>query len=223
MNKNKEQLARIRNKLAQLKTLDKNFSLFGAQKHQYNLRRPISREAIQRFERTHKIALPNEYVDFLTLVGNGGAGPFYGLERFEYALYGDLEFVQPETLLSPAEPFLYSEPWNLTFNPTVTVEEDEEEYKKQLQSFEKGYFDIKHLNGVIAICNFGCGASLNLVVNGQEYGNIWTDDRASDNGIYPSHEIGNKDRINFLNWYELWLDSSLEEIHGIISASEASR
>jgi hypothetical protein len=60
---------------------------------------------------------------------------------------------------------------------------------------------------------------LNLVVNGQEYGNIWTDDRGSDGGIYPSMELGNKEKINFLDWYELWLDNSLEEIKNKITAT----
>jgi hypothetical protein len=41
---------------------------------------------------------------------------------------------------------------------------------------------------------------------------MWTDDRGSDNGIYPSHELGNKSKVTFLNWYELWLDQSLDEI-----------
>ncbi|WP_286375979.1 hypothetical protein [Acinetobacter sp. R933-2] len=40
---------------------------------------------------------------------------------------------------------------------------------------------------------------------------MWTDDRANDGGIYPSQELGNRERITFLNWYERWLDQSLHE------------
>jgi hypothetical protein len=59
-----------------------------------------------------------------------------------------------------------------------------------------------------------------LVVNGEEYGNIWTDDRASDAGIRPSYELSNKEKITFLNWYELWLDNSLKELKAKYLSSE---
>lgn len=207
-----EQLERIKNKIGQLKKLDKNYNLFGSQKHRYRFNPALPTEQIRQFELTHNVTLPSDYVAFLTLIGNGGAGSFYGLEPLENSLFDDLDYKRPESLLNPSKPFLHTQPWNLDFKPTV--QEDEEEYEKQLEDFQEKYYDNEHMSGVIAICNYGCGISLNLIVNGREYGNIWTDDRGSDNGIHPSHELGNKDRISFLNWYELWLDNSLNEIEG---------
>ena len=58
-------------------------------------------------------------------------------------------------------------------NEEIDEVENEEEYENQYEVFSETYFDSKHVNGLIAICNYGCGISLNLVVNGQEYGNIW--------------------------------------------------
>jgi len=205
-----EQLDRIKSKIGQLKRLDKNYTLFGADTHKYELNPRISIEKIQQFELKHNVNLPNDYVAFLVNIGNGGVGPFYGLESLEDSLFVDLDYKQPELLLNPTRPFLHTEPWNLIFKPTVN-EENEQEYEKQRLVFEEKYFDKEQMNGVIAICNFGCAVSLNLVVNGKEYGNIWTDDRASDNGIYPSCELGNKSRITFLDWYEQWLDNSLKK------------
>ncbi|WP_142685425.1 SMI1/KNR4 family protein [Chitinophaga polysaccharea] len=205
-----EQLERIKAKLAQLKSSDPNYKLFGASTHQYKLNPTISMEVVRQFELTHHIDLPDGYTAFLTKIGNGGAGPYYGLERLEDALFDDLDYKRPGNLLNPAKPFLHTAPWNQTFTLTVEVEEDEEEYERQRMEFEKEYFDRQQMNGVIAICNFGCAVRLNLVVNGQEHGNIWTDDRSSDNGIHPSYELGNKDKISFLDWYELWLDKSLK-------------
>jgi hypothetical protein len=123
--------------------------------------------------------LPADYVKFITTIGNGGVGPYYGLEPLENSLFDSLDYKNPESLLNPAKPFLYTEPWNLSFEPTVDVDEKEEEYQRQLNAFEEKYFDNEHRNGVIAICNYGCAVSLNLVVNGQEFGNIWTDDRGA--------------------------------------------
>ncbi|MFT3705917.1 MAG: SMI1/KNR4 family protein [Agriterribacter sp.] len=207
-----EQLNRIEKKLYQLRDLDKDLILFGAHKHRYKLNRPLSIEAINRFEEKYRIKLPSEYVDFVSQIGNGGAGPYYGLERLENGIFDDLDYKRPEFLLNPSEPFLHTEPWNIKFESEVSREENEEEYENQYYQFEQAYFDSSQMNGVIAICNYGCGVSLNLVVNGKEYGNIWADDRGSDAGIFPSIDFGNKDRIQFLNWYELWLDKSIEEI-----------
>lgn len=207
-----EQIERIKNKIKELKNSDKNYKLFGSQTHGYKLNPVIPIDQIREFESTHKIILPDEYVAFLTQIGNGGVGPFYGLEPIQNSLFDGLDYKRPESLLNPSKPFIYTEPWNLEFAPTVNEEENEEQYEKELSAFDKKYYDKELMNGVIAICNYGCAISLNLVVNGEEYGKIWTDDRGNGNGIYPSHELGNKDRISFLDWYELWLDNSLQEI-----------
>jgi len=206
-----EQIASIKAKINQLKKLDKSYSLFGSQKHKYRLNSTLPINKIKQFELTHKINLPNEYVAFLMNIGNGGAGPFYGLEPLENSLFDDLDYKRPDSLLNPSEPFLHVEPWNLKFNPTVE-EENEEEFQKQLSLHEEKYYAPEQRNGVLAICNYGCAVSINLVVNGKEYGKIWTDDRGSDGGIYPSHELGNENKITFLNWYELWLDNSFKEL-----------
>jgi hypothetical protein len=209
-----EQLKRISDKIGQLKKLDKSFTLFGSQKHRYKINPAISIDRIRQFEQTYDVTLPKEYVEFMTTLGNGGIGPYYGLEPFENCLFDDLDYKRTDSLLNPNKPFLHTEPWNLEFSTTIDAEENEDEYEKEYSKFQEQYFDKEQMNGVIAICNFGCAVSLNLVVNGQEYGNIWTDDRGSDNGIYPSHELGNKGKISFLNWYELWLENSLKEISG---------
>jgi hypothetical protein len=215
-----EQLERIKTKLKELKRLDRGFSLFGSPRHQYQLNSTLPLQKIQKFEQTHNVKLPSDYVQFLTELGNGGAGPFYGLEPFENVLFDDLDYKRPNFLLNPSKPFLHTEPWNLEFKPTVDEDEDEEEYEKQRLEFEEVYYDTQQMNGVIAICNYGCAISLNLVVNGEEYGNIWTDDRASDAGIRPSYELGNKEKITFLNWYELWLDNYLKVIKAKPTASD---
>lgn len=208
------QIERIKAKLEQLKQLDKHFSLFGSRKHRYNLNPRLTDKEIRDFETKYEIKLPEGYVLFLTDIGNGGAGPFYGLEPFKNVLFNDLEYRRPESPLNPAKPFLHTAPWNLEFGPTVSEEDNEEEYERQYEEFSEAYADVEQRNGVLAVCNYGCGISLNLVVNGQEYGHLWTDDRGNDNGIYPSCELGNEDKITFLDWYELWLDNSLKEIGG---------
>jgi inorganic pyrophosphatase len=217
-----QQLDKIRNKLEQLRQLDPFFEIFGASKHQYKINPKVSAKKLKQFEADHQINLPAEYAAFITQIGDGGAGPFYGLEPLKNVLYYDLDAREKDNLLNPSKPFLHTEAWNMTFNPTVDIEEDEQEYDKEYDNFSELYFNKEHLNGVIAICNYGCGVSINLVVNGQEYGNIWSDDRGSSGGIYPTTEHGITDKITFLYWYELWLDQSIAEMkskYAIISKS----
>lgn len=215
-----EQINRIIKKIGQIKNLDKDFRLFGSQNHKYKINPTISIDNVKQFEQAHNVTLPKEYFEFITKIGNGGVGPFYGLEPFENCLYDDLDYKRSDSLLNPSKPFSHKQAWNMEFETRIDEDKNEKEYENELSKFEEKYFNKELMNGVIAICNFGCGVNLNLVVNGQEYGNIWTDDRGSDNGIHPSNELGNKDKITFLNWYELWLDNSLNEIGKFSTSKE---
>lgn len=205
-----ERIGRIKEKIGKLSRLDKKYTLFGATKHRYKANPTSSLEEIYQFEATYKIILPEGYSEFLTEIGNGGVGPYYGLEPLEHVLYNDLDKKCSDTLLNPSLPFLLTEPWNLSFQPSVNEWEDEFEIERR--RFDELYFNTELRNGMLAICNYGCGVSLNLVVNGEDYGHIWGDDRVSDGGIYPLYQTVNKQRIDFLYWYEMWLDSSISAI-----------
>lgn len=54
--------------------------------------------------------------------------------------------------------------------------------------------------------------AIHVVVHGKSCCKIWVDDRANDGGIYPDEYFGNTNRLHFLDWYELWLDLTLEEL-----------
>ena len=57
--------------------------IFGSSKHGYKLNPTVTQEEVRRFEARWHLTLPDEYVFFLTKVGNGGAGPYYGLYSLE--------------------------------------------------------------------------------------------------------------------------------------------
>jgi hypothetical protein len=195
------QLSRVEEKLAHLRRLDRRFATFGSSSHKYKLKATIPEKQILDFEEKNGIVLPFDYRCFIRFVGNGGAGPFYGLEKVEDGIFGDLDRPNKEYTLNLSAPFPYSEEWNL----------ESGNFDNYLD-FEDEYFDSRHANGLLRLCNFGCGVFINLVVNGFEYGHMWTDDRVSDHGIYPSTEFGNECAISFINWYELWLDHSLGKL-----------
>lgn len=192
-----EQLNRIQEKLALLKRYDSSYQVFGAMKHRYQLNPVKTSEELTAFEETHKIKLPEGYRAFLTTIGNGGAGPYYGMEKLESGIFIDLDYPSDNDRIDLSTEFAFTEPWNLDFRSM-----SEAEYK----AAQDDYYHPKWASGLLRIANYGCGISINMVVNGKEYGKIWMDDRCNDGGIYPEHYFGNTARLGFLDWYELWLD-----------------
>lgn len=169
----KKRLARVLEKFNYLKSIDKNYQIFGAEVHRYRFRRTVEPDYLINFERKHNVKIPYDFKLFLSEVGNGGAGPFYGIIPFETCLFSDIDYPSEKFLLNPSKPFQYTHEWNMEF-------EGDYENEEELDGFQREYFDDKHINGTIRICNFGCGHFINLVVNGEEYSHIWSDDRGSD-------------------------------------------
>ena len=59
------------------------------------------------------------------------------------------------------------------------------------QSFKNGkeeYFSNRHVTGSMRICHYGYAIYYLLVVTGNNAGQIWVDDRANDNGIFPAFQ-----------------------------------
>jgi hypothetical protein len=71
--------AEIKQKLTALANRDPKYQLFGASYHRYELRPPIPETRLSAMEREYGARLPEEYRHFLVNLGNGGAGPYYGL------------------------------------------------------------------------------------------------------------------------------------------------
>lgn len=193
-------LERIREKLDLLRVLDAGLAVFGSSAHRYQMSSKHNVEQLEAFEVDHGISLPPGYRRFLLEIGNGGAGPFYGLEPVENGRFVDLDKPVLNDLIDLSKPFPHTDLWNPLEGDESSAFDDDT------------YFDNDWAAGALRISNFGCGVWILLVVNGTEYGNIWFDDRASDNGIYPDQS--SVSRIPFLKWYESWLDESLWEARG---------
>jgi hypothetical protein len=73
------------------------------------------------------------------------------------------------------------------------------------------YFSTEHISGSICLCNLGGGELFLLVVTGSEAGNVWYDGRGNYGGIFP-YSYKEKERVGFLEWYDIWLTEILDEI-----------
>lgn len=198
-------------KVEKLHKLVLDLDIFGAERHGFELNPVLTEKEVQWFEKKYKIKLPLDYREFLLIVGNGGAGPadFFKLgevdDGFDYEVWKEGEGLVG--ILS--KPFPHTSAWNdLIGKPTEKEEEnaeDEDELEKRIEEFDEKYQDNKHINGAIPICHLGCANRLYLVVNGIEKGNIWCDDRADYEGVFPLTTNG-LERVSFYQWYLDWLD-----------------
>ena len=74
------ELRDVQEKLAQAKLRDPDLEVFGADYHAYELGPPISLAAVRTFEQQYGITLPEDFVTFITTIGNGGPGDFGGAD-----------------------------------------------------------------------------------------------------------------------------------------------
>ena len=104
----------IHGRIAEIRRLDPEFRLFGAREHRHRLNPPLSTEEILAFEKRMGVELPAAYRTFLATVGNGGAGPHYGLFGLAEALREDEKWHEGMPGFY-ATPFPHTTNWNPRF------------------------------------------------------------------------------------------------------------
>ncbi len=73
----------LKNLVQQAEKADPQYEIFGASSHRYQLYPVLSVQAVEAYEAKYNIKLPSEYKFFITYVGNGGAGPDYGIDPLD--------------------------------------------------------------------------------------------------------------------------------------------
>jgi hypothetical protein len=206
-----EQVQRIKEKLAAAKLADEKFQVFGASSHRYTLSPPASEETVTQFESDYGLSLPTCYRTFITEIGNGGesfnnsaAGPYYGI----YMLGGGLEdlLTDPKTYLSKPVRFTSSvtpDDWN-----TLVAPFDDEEMSNAAFGLETNTL----FQGILPIASQGCTYVTALVLNGTEKGKVVNADMDQQMPQFCFE-------VNFLDWYERWLD---EVISGDLITDKAT-
>jgi hypothetical protein len=75
-----QQIAELGQLVNRLQTADRACRVFGSDRHRYSFGPALAPARVKAFESAHRVNLPPDYRCFLTTIGNGGAGPYYGLE-----------------------------------------------------------------------------------------------------------------------------------------------
>jgi hypothetical protein len=172
---------------------------------------------VLRLDHTIKVSFQfsEDYKYFITEVGNGGAGPYYGLFPFGEqdcgrgfcaweggGLVGDLSQVFPHTTAwNLPESF-----WQLRPNPPAGIALEEEDRLNELwdKELQEHYWNLAIMNGAIPICHLGCALRQWLVIQGQQKGYVWGDDRVDNRGIYPLRDRSGQG-MTLSRWYLAWL------------------
>lgn len=171
--------------LEKAKAADPELKVFGASSHKYEFNAPADISEVRAFEQKHGIKLPENYVRVLTELGNGGAGPDYGLYPVEKLGNGCTDRIVTNTTFLDAS--LTPEIWKQVMRGMNMVESDAEAYDKLLEQV---------VANAVVIGTQGCTYDTILMCGGSENGKIVYIDWNMDED-YPPHFT----HMTFDEWY----------------------
>lgn len=206
----------VKRALVELRKRDKALELFGAAAHGYQLNPVLTPAKLEKVERTWSFETPTDYREFLLELGNGGAGPYYGVFQLGEIDDGFGTTKWKKWKLEPKKKFPHRKAWNdraLLFRSAPDAK-DQDAYDRWLDSDAREADFSRYVKGVgvdrgcIPLCHEGCALRDWLVVTGPEAGTVWHDASADEAGISPL-QLGKKQRVSFSEWYLDWLRRSL--------------
>lgn len=164
---------------------DPEYKRFGAFQHKYRLEPVIAPEVLDTLLEKYRFSIPDDLRWFVTQVGNGGAGPFYGLESFDIS--------KDEHYRAAALPV----------DGTITSYYDKGEFPtSEEESWDEQY--TRFCGGTVYICHPGGDESVRLVVSGKDSGKIiYTVDDNLKRFFPPEPGSG-----RFIDWYMSWLEEA---------------
>ncbi len=204
--------------LSDLKRKDRKHRVFGSAAHRYDLNSPLPSSVIDEFEARYGITIPDDYRCFVTEIGNGGAGPYYGL--FPFGHDDDGLWEESGLIGDVSQPFSHVAAWNLPKSfweqepdipPGLPADEEQRLWDAWDNVEQEQYWNPAIMNGAIPICHMGCALRQWLIVNGEQKGFVWNDYRADGRGILPVvDELGGQQ--TFSGWYMSWLEEGVEKV-----------
>jgi len=136
-------------KLARLKSLDRQCQVFGAELHQYHLKPCVPENILLGFAGWLRVEVPAELLSFYREVGDGVAGPYYGLRT-----------------AALVDQYRASEPYKDASTLRAIARNGETD--------ESDYFEVgrEQITGLISIIDEGCGHEYCLVTTGPKTGKV---------------------------------------------------
>lgn len=189
--------------LNQAQRIDSKYELFGSSRHKYKLNPPITESYVRSVEKKYGFILPEDYFRFITEVGDGGAGPDYGITPF-------MEFLA-KGRDSYAERYYESYRHSLAnpFMPRQMMADEVDDYaiatKEAYEQSPERYFiyektdanDFCHMDGFFVLGTHGCQWDFGIITSGERRGQVFDTDNEGAYGFVSR---------NFDEFYQNWLD-----------------
>ena len=203
----REEVERI---LEQARRIDPRLEMFGASNHQYRLGLPVDLTFVRSIEEEYHFQFPEDYVQFITEVGDGGAGPGYGLYPFGY--YSTEAASTKET--KTREIYLHGLGRELQLLPVDPewLENfciSKEDYKKNPEKYFQGsrgsfnwHNDVLYgPYGFFHLGTYGCWRDFGLITAGERRGQVF---------IHDTEGAFELEASSFQAFYQDWLDFILD-------------
>ncbi len=189
--------------LAQAQHMDSKYEMFGVSAHQYKLHPPVDMAFVREMEERYHFRLPEDYVQFITEVGDGGAGPDYGLVTFgnflRRAESPGAEKFREAYRCSLANAFLLlpMKPEDLEYSGF-----SKEAYKRNPEKYfievaESYKYSLCDTDGYFKLGTHGCQWDFGLVTAGERRGQIFDTDNEGNYRFVAA---------SFYAFYQDWLD-----------------
>lgn len=188
--------------LKQARRMDLRRELFGADKHKYQLNLPIRASFVRALEEKYHFSLPDDYFHFITEIGDGGAGPDYGIEPFAKLAEKGQDPYAAEYMAA------YRNSLKMPFAPrpmradeletfAIGTKEDFAQHPDRYFVYQKSDEESCHLDGFYVLGTQGCQWDFGLVTAGEMRGSVFVTDNT---GAY--HLAAD----SFEAFYQNWLD-----------------
>ncbi len=171
--------------ISRARELDAGLKFYGSKIHRYELAPVLPVSQVRDFEQRHNIKLPQGYFEFLTQVGNGGAGPdfgLYSLEQLEFRNFCTHSDRGVPYVLAQAEEdyytFSYTADSPVMLDSALTKEKWDKlcaEIEKHRESGIRSLYEEKRrqlYNGVLQIADTDNSFCPVLICGGDMYGEV---------------------------------------------------
>ena len=185
--KHAAQIDRLRSKLDRLLELCRQYPSFAKDHGVFTPDPPLAEQEIERFESQHGVQLPEDYREFIAGIAHGCPGPDQGILRLDHWAEASpwASGGAPSDYVSRPSPIRPGLPRDDQWHQSVGCSEQE------------------RYQGTMAVSRRGGTRYAVLIVSGQCRGRIVLADVAQGVPRFAPQK-------KFLDWYEDWLDETLE-------------
>lgn len=190
--------------LDEARRLDEKCEMFGASKHRYVLNPPIRASFVRRVEERYGFRLTEDYFRFITEVGDGGAGPDYGIAPFVSLVekndnWGAEEYASAYRLSLAKEFKLRQMQADEVEEYAIVTREYYEKNPKQYFIFDEVLEDdnLCDTNGFFVLGTHGCQWDFGIALTGERRGQVFDTDNEGGFGFVA---------YSFEEFYQRWLD-----------------